>query len=255
MKKSLLLILAVFAFTYANAQGFRLGVKGGGNYSSLSGKDKDFAGIYIDDKAYFGQADYKFGYHVGLTSLYEFDDFWGIKIDALYTTKGFQIEDKRGDTSPDNLGGTTEFQVKRDLNYISVPILLNINAGGLFFELGPEVAYLTNSNSEIKTKRFKPNGDKLGDSDKTETISAKGDLSSFDFGYVAGLGYMADMGLGIGLRYNGGFKSIYDTKDMKNPNIRNSNFTLSLFYMFGGGGHGHGYASGGNTTKVKYKSE
>ncbi|KAA9324977.1 porin family protein [Adhaeribacter soli] len=250
MKKSLLLILAVFAFTYANAQGFRLGVKGGGNYSSLSGEDQDFAGIYTDDNVYFGDADYKFGYHFGLTSLYEIDDFWGIKIDALYTTKGFQIKDKQADLSSDNMGGTTEFEVKRSLNYISVPILLNINAGGLFFELGPEVAYLTNSNSEVKTKRFKPNGDKLGDSDKTESISAKGDLASFDFGYVAGLGYMSDMGLGIGLRYNGGFKSIYDTKGTEEPNIRNNNITVSLFYMFGGGGNG-----GGGSTKVKYKTE
>jgi hypothetical protein len=232
MKKSLLLILAVFSFTFANAQGFKIGIKGGGNYSSLGGSDKDKVGVYIKGDQYTGDAKYKYGYHMGLTSLYEIDDFWGIKIDALYTTKGFQVQQTTA------VGvNTLKTEVKRSLNYLSLPVLLNINAGGLYFEVGPEVAYMTNTTSEIRRTLKDPQGDQVGNTDKDETSTSKEDLSSVDFGYVAGLGYMSDMGLGLGLRYNGGLGSIYDTKNVDHTdevNAKNSNFTVSLFYMFGG---------------------
>lgn len=223
MKKSLLLLLAVFSFTFANAQGFKFGVKGGGNYSSFSGGDKDA----------FGEPDWKFGYHLGLTSLYELDSdgFLGIKPELYYITKGFQVN---GEIDLTSLGGTrTEFESKRNLGYISLPILLNINAGGLFFELGPEFAYMVNSINEQKTSEYSKNGDKIGQT-KEEKVTSKEDLSSFDFGYVAGLGYMSDMGLSIGLRYNGGLMGIIDTKDSDNEKgIKNSVFMVSVGYMFG----------------------
>ena|SRR5688572_4857409 len=239
MKKSLLLILAVFSFTFANAQGFKFGVKGGGNYSSLGGSDKDKVGVYIENNHWTGDAEYKYGYHMGLTSLLTFDadDFLGLRIDALYTTKGFQV-DQTATSTINGVSTTSETQVKRSLNYISLPILLNINTGGLYFELGPEVAYMTNTTSEIKRSFTNNNtGDKTDESIKDEYNTSKEDLGSIDFGYIAGLGFQSDMGLGIGLRYNGGLVSVFDTKNVNSSqevNAKNSSFTVSLFYMFGG---------------------
>lgn len=222
MKKALLLFAAIFAFTFANAQGFKFGVKGGVNYSTVSG----------GDKGTFGDPDYKTSYHFGVVGLYELDSdgFLGIKPELLYTSKGYQLNNKF-----DLMGDTYDIENKTNLNYISLPILLNINAGGLFFELGPEVSYLAAVTSEVKTDHRDANGNKIGDG-KTEKYTDKDELglASMDFGYVAGLGYQSDMGLGIGLRYNGGLKSIFDTKDSEEPNVKNSNFMLSLSYMFGG---------------------
>lgn len=238
MKKSLLLILAVFSFTFANAQGFKFGVKGGGNYSSLGGSDKDKVGVYIENNHWTGDAKYKYGYHMGLTSLLGFGDdgFLGLRTDLLYTTKGFQV-DQTATTTINGASVTSETQVKRSLNYISLPILLNINAGGLYFELGPEVAYMTNTTSEIKRSFTDANGNKTDEPIKDEYTTSKEDLGSVDFGYVAGLGFQSDMGLGFGIRYNGGLVSIFDTKNVNSSqevNAKNSSFTASLFYMFGG---------------------
>ena len=224
MKKSLLLILAVFSFTFAQAQGFKFGVKGGGNYSSFTGGDKDN----------FGEPDYKFGYHIGLTSLLELDSdgFLGIKPELYYITKGFQVNSEIPATA---LTNRYEIESKRSLGYFSLPILLNINTGGLFFELGPEFAYMATSLNEVKTSEYGSTGDKVGQT-KEEEQTSKEDLSSFDFGYIAGLGYQSDMGLGIGLRYNGGLMGIVDTKDSDSEKgIKNSVFMVSLSYMFGGG--------------------
>jgi len=223
MKKALLLIVAVLAFNFAHAQGLRFGVKGGGNYSSFSGGDKDV----------FGDPDWKFGYHLGVSALYELDSdgFLGIKPELYYITKGYQLNAEFDLTG---IGGNrSEMESKRNLGYFSLPILLNINAGGLFFELGPEVAYMVNSINEVKTSEYSANGDKVGQT-KDEKVTSKEDLSSIDFGYVAGLGYMSDAGFSIGLRYNGGLVGIIDTKDTEEKNIKNSVFMVSVGYMFGG---------------------
>jgi hypothetical protein len=222
MKKSLLLIVALFAFTFANAQGFKFGAKAGVNYSSISGGEKE---------TIFGDPDYKTSYHFGLMGLYGFGDdgFIGIKPELLYTSKGYQLNDK----FDNELGGTTDLEIKTNLNYISLPILLNINAGGLFFELGPEFAYLAAATGETKVDKRDSNGNKVND-DKDEFVIDENAYAGFDFGYVAGIGYQSDMGLGIGLRYNGGAKSIFDTKDTEDVNVKNSNFMLSINYLFGG---------------------
>ncbi len=225
MKKSLLLILALFTFTFANAQGFKFGVKGGGNYSSFSGGDKDN----------FGEPDWKFGYHIGLTSLYELDSdgFLGIKPELYYITKGFQVNTEIP-RSAATANMRSEIQQKRTLGYFSLPILLNINAGGLFFELGPEFAYNVNSLSETKTTVWDANDNKIVDN-KEEEQTSKEDISSFDMGYIAGLGYMSDMGLSFGVRYNGGLMGIVDkTPNGSDPGVKNSVFMVSLGYMFGG---------------------
>ncbi|HSI90486.1 MAG TPA: porin family protein [Adhaeribacter sp.] len=238
MKKSLLLILAVFAFTYANAQGFRIGVKGGGNYSGLNGADSDQAELYYGNQRFAGEAKYKYGYHIGLTTLYEFDDFWGIKTDVLYTTKGFQIEGSTSSTDPGNPGGTVNQETKRTFNYFSVPVLLHINTGNLFFEFGPEISYMAASHGEIKRDEKRANGETIDNSKfKEEKQISKEDLSSTDVGMAFGLGYMTDGGLGIGLRYSTGFTSIYpdDKAGPEEPIVKNSTFMLSLSYMFGGG--------------------
>jgi hypothetical protein len=221
MKKSLLLILALFSFTLANAQGFKFGLKGGWNYSNVTGGDKE---------AYLGDPDYKNSYHVGAVFLYEINDMVGIKPEVLYTSKGFQLNDKFTNA----MNGTTDAEIKTNLNYISVPVLLNIDAGGLYFEFGPEVAFLTGVTGENKVDAKDDKDQKIVDS-KIEYIINEDSYSSFDFGYAAGLGYVSNMGLGLGLRYNGGFKSIYEINDDNEPNVKNSTFTLSLIYMFGAG--------------------
>lgn len=224
MKKVFLLALTIFAFNFANAQGFKFGVKGGVNYSTVSGGEKE---------TIFGDPDYKTSYHLGVVGQYDLDadGFLSIKPELLYTSKGFQLNDKSDMPG----GGSMDLEIKTNMNYISLPILLNINAGGLFFELGPEVAYMAAVTSETKTEIRDANGNKVVD-DKTEKSTDKDEmgLASMDFGYVAGLGYQSEMGLGIGLRYNGGLKSIFDSKDMEDINVKNSVFMLSLSYMFGG---------------------
>lgn len=229
MKKALLLIVAVFAFSFANAQGFKFGVKGGVNLSTFTGGDKE---------SIFGDPDYKTSYHFGIIPGYQFDDFWGIKPEILYSSKGYQLTYTLPTSNVNVPGGTDHYNEKTNLNYISVPLLLNINAGPVYFELGPEFAYMLAVTQELKIETRNANDDKVGES-KDEEHTEKDDLgvNSFDFGYVAGIGVNLPAGFGLGARYNGGFMSIFDIKDPTNGddiNVKNSTFMFSLNYTFGG---------------------
>ncbi|WP_262920537.1 PorT family protein [Hymenobacter sp. 5516J-16] len=116
-----------------------------------------------------------------------------------------------------------------------MPVLLKVNAGGLILEAGPQYSYLLSANDETKVTRTRqPNG--------TPTVAEaenKKDVSGFkrsELGYVAGVGYQADNGLSLNLRYTGAFSDFvksdngnYFNGDL--ANARHSAFQLSLGYL------------------------
>lgn len=197
--KKVLLSLAVLAgaVSAAHAQeGIRFGVKAGGSLTTLSGKD-------VEDISS------KFGFHAGAVANFGINDMFSVQPELLYSQKGAQDKDNS--------------KVKLKLNYVDVPVLLRLNADGLFFEAGPQVGFLLAAKG----------------TDGTNSLDIKEGYKSVDFGYAAGLGYqMPDGGIGVGLRYNGGFANVpkditfgSTTTEIK---ARNSAFQLYLSYMFGG---------------------
>ena len=91
--------------------------------------------------------------------------------------------------------------------------MVKVNAGGLFFEAGPQLGILASA--------------------KSVDEDIKDNLNTIDFGYVAGLGYQLETGPMIGLRYNGGISNIVKDGD-DSDKLRNSAFQLYVGYTFGG---------------------
>lgn len=243
MKKFAALSLAlVSAASVAHAQdagGFRIGLKAGATYSNISGKNvSQITGPnYSTDLG-----DYKLGYNagVGLSIPLSSDGFFSFAPELLYNRKGYEIKS----TQTTGLGAgisKVESEQQRVLHYLDVPLLARINADGLFFELGPQVSYLFGSKNKQQTTTKYTNGDK----DKVEDNSGfldytgvsrdkayKSDLAQFDISGVAGIGYMTDGGLSLGLRYARGFNSLIDTKNTDNePKAFNNAFTLQVGYL------------------------
>lgn len=191
MKKLILSLgLLMSVATAASAQEIRFGVKAGANYSSVTADETD--GI-----------ESKIGLQAGLLANFALSDLISIQPEVLYSQKGLQSEADSDD--------------KLKLNYIDVPLLVKVNAGGLFFEGGPQVGFLA--------------GAKITDGNEDRDI--KDLYNTVDFGYVAGLGYQLESGPMIGLRYNGGISNINEGD--ANPNkIRNSVFQLYAGFLFGG---------------------
>ncbi|GAB2789966.1 opacity protein-like surface antigen [Hymenobacter luteus] len=243
MKKLAALSLAlVSAASVAQAQdagGFRIGVKVGGTYSNISGDNvSQITGAnYSTDLG-----DYKLGYNagIGLSIPLSSDGFFSFAPELLYNRKGYEIQSKQTTGLATGVS-SVEIEQKRVLHYLDVPLLAKINAGGLFFELGPQVSYLFGSKNKQQTTTKYANGQK----DKVDADSGfrdytgvsrddayKSDLAQFDISGVAGVGYMTDGGISLGLRYARGFNSLIDSKDQDNePKAFNNAFTLQLGYL------------------------
>jgi len=215
MKKIALLMILGLSISFAHAQA-KFGVKVGANYSNLSGD-------LTDEDA--NQS--KVGFLAGITANFPLssDNFVSIQPELLYSQKGYQFQ--KDEVTIDN--ARYEFKGKRNFNYLDLPVLVKINAGPIFFEAGPQFSYLlgVRDNREVT---LIGSGIDSKEWDKIE----KDNLSELEVGYVAGLGFQAPMGIGVGLRYNGSVNALAKEDQDELVNARHSVFQLQLSYMLGG---------------------
>lgn len=197
MKKLILgLGLALIAGA-ASAQS--LGVKAGLNYTTLTGDD---ANGY----------EYRPSYTAGITMRNGINEMIGLQTELLYTSKGAKA----------SLG---DIERRLRLNYLDIPVLLSLQVSGIYFEAGPQVSFLLKGKeiAEVSTAN--------------STTTNKTDITDYpypiDFGYAAGVGFRAQSGFGLGLRYNGGLKKVFDEKILEGKDLRNSSFQLTLSYTTG----------------------
>ncbi|MBC5994423.1 porin family protein [Pontibacter cellulosilyticus] len=199
--KRLLLFIA-FAFLSYSGFGQQLGVKAGAAYANFKGKDAD-------------NYNYRLGYSAGVMLQQHITDLIGVQVEALYTSKGAKIE---------ATSGSNEINDIYRLNYVDVPVLLHLSAGGMFIDLGPQASFIA------KARQIR----EVNTSNTTTTVET--DITdnpyTVDFGYVAGLGFRAANNIGIELRYNGGLKKIDDEGPLVGRERRNSSFNLMLSYLF-----------------------
>ncbi|MDX5347408.1 MAG: PorT family protein [Hymenobacteraceae bacterium] len=218
MKKILLVAVLFMATVCAQAQsGLGIGLRGGLNYANATGDGAD------------DNSEYKFGAHAGLTFHYDLSEMVGLKLETIYSNKGYKYEsDVRSN------GIDVETDINTALSYIDVPLLANVKAGPLFFEVGPQLSFLITGKDKFKQKTRDSNGNEVaGFPDRDEERDIEDLYENVDFGYAAGLGWMSDAGFGVGLRYNGGIKSFTKSSSGNNDKWRHSVFQLSLMYRFG----------------------
>jgi hypothetical protein len=214
MKKIALLLFAGLSFSVAQAQ-VQYGLKAGVNYSNIAG-DLNDQDIYQN----------KLGFVGGITTNFPLssDGFLSLAPELLYSAKGYQYQDE------EFMVGADKWKRKGDIsfNYIDLPVLLKVNAGGLFFEGGPVASYLLDIKDKTELK--------INEQDQEDTrIISKGNASDFEIGYAAGVGYKAPMGVSLNLRYNGSINALADENDGGDlTNGRHSLFQFTLGYLLGG---------------------
>lgn len=191
------LTAATAAFSSAQVQAVRFGVRAGANLSNLAGN--------LPNQNTYGN---KFGFVGGVTANFGFgsERFISLQPEVLYSQKGFQNKPSEYNATILGYGYTLkrEGNVNVNLNYIDVPVLVKINAGGFVIEAGPQYSYLLNANNKTTTTQtVQPNG-----TPQTSEATNQTDASSLrrsELGYVAGSGFQADNGVGLSLRYSGSF--------------------------------------------------
>ena len=198
--KKVILSLALLAgvTSAAQAQSTRFGVKGGVGLASVTGD----AGSGANKKnLVVAQA--------GVMADFGFSDLLSFHPELLYSQKGVRVE-----------SGSLYAQSR--LSYLDLPLLLRVNADGLFFEAGPQVGFLIGQKSENNI---------FG---TTVTSTSTTGTRKVDVGYIAGVGYQLSSGLEFGVRYNGGISDLSDSNNSGSDKTRNSVFQFQVGYLFGG---------------------
>ena len=215
-------LLATATAFSAQAQTPRFGFRAGANYSNLAGNIQN-QDTYNNKIGFLG------GVIVNIPVIE--DGFFSVQPEILYSQKGFENKP----TQYTGLLGKQQREGQVNYNYLDVPVLLKVKASGLIFEAGPQYSYLLSANNQTKTTTTPA----LGGTPTTSETQNKTDVSGLnrnELGYLAGVGYEAENGLSLSLRYTGAFSDFvksdntaYFNGDLKNA--RHSAFQLSLGYL------------------------
>jgi hypothetical protein len=213
MKKIICLFIAGMSLCCAQAQSLKVGFKGGVNYSNMAGNLQD-ENLYSN----------KFAFHGGIgTQLNLLGDLLSVNPELLYSQKGYNYLDQEVMIN----GIEHENKGKRNYSYVDLPLLLKVKASGFFVEAGPQIGYLVG----IQDKK-EQSVNNIEDKD-VEWLSKDG-LAEWEAGYVAGLGFQANNGLSLGLRYNGRINSLVKQDADRNwTNARHSVVQLQLGFLLG----------------------
>ena len=125
MKKIIVFLLIVVTFSaVTNAQTVHVGAKAGANLGKIDGQSfKD---------------GYELGYQLGGYLSIDFNKNWGIQPEVLFSQTNTKIDSTYKAIYQD-------IPNKAHLDYLSIPILLRINAGKLLtFNVGPQYSILMN---------------------------------------------------------------------------------------------------------------
>ena len=178
MKKIILVAAGIIVSMAGFAQGFHLGVQGGANFSKIQGQS------YSNG--------YNLGYQLGGFAEIDFSKGFGIQPEVLFNQTNTKVTNNQSDV----INGLTSGE-KINLNYLSIPVLLRINAGKLItFNVGPQYSILLNTH-------------------KPTLQNASDAFKNGDFALVAG----AQVNLGslkVYGRYNIGLSNVSDIQNSDN---------------------------------------
>ncbi len=132
MKKLFFAAACLLAGTFANAQSFHFGLKAGPNLGKISGQS-------------FKEG-FEWGYQAGAWATLDLSDKIGIQPEVIFS----QTNTKTVSSAYAQIGNILKPDFKAHLNYLSLPILLNINTSDLVtFQLGPQFSINTSKGSDI----------------------------------------------------------------------------------------------------------
>ncbi len=135
MKKILFPVLAMLFFvTASSAQTFHLGAKAGANLGKINGKS-------FDDG-------FDLGYQLGAFMELDFSKTLGIQPELLFSQSNTRV-DSGFSAIYGNIDNAV-FGEKVALNYLSIPVLLRINASKLLtLHVGPQFSVITNKDNTL----------------------------------------------------------------------------------------------------------
>jgi len=197
--------------------------------------------MYVD-----GKLENRMGMHAGFQINSEINDYFWLKHEFLFSTKGFSFTGTKHLRGVDEATGDTVWQeeANTELRYRSYhvdifPVSLAAHYEGLQLFVGPMVSvmlasnWIEKSNSLVTTPGTQDFG-YISKVNSVEPVSSDRTLGIIDYGFVAGFEYELPFGLNAGIRYVQGFASVLETPEGEaRTNAFNKDIRISLGYTFG----------------------
>jgi hypothetical protein len=205
MKKCLILLFILTAFTSLSLAQMQIGPKAGLNLANLSGDDVE-------------NTDSKTGFAGGVFFMYQFSKMFAIQPEAYYTMKGATQKETIEDISID---------ITYTLDYIEVPLLFKllipIEGSSIHPAIfaGPAIGF--NTTAKVKAEAEGQSAEQ----------DFKDNTKSTDFGLVFGGGLGFPVGkneLGFDVRYILGLSTIDDTAD--EADVKNGVINFNVYFGF-----------------------
>ena len=201
---ALALLISASQLTFSQEKNdFKLGIKGGVNFSNINTSNTS------ENKALTGV-------NFGLFTKLPITRSFAIQPEIYFTTKGSELTYQNV-----FVDGTAQF----DLNYIEVPVLLVFKIANNFnFQVGPYASYLLNANvKNVSDVNY-----------NFEDNINSGDFKKFDTGVAAGIEFEGKS-LSLGVRYNFGLVTVGEEKTYLGTNYvfpdgKNSVLNVYLSY-------------------------
>lgn len=183
--KKVILVAAIAAFGFAAQAQTTYGPKAGVNISSLRGDDADGLKSLV-------------GFHFGGFVNLPIAESLQVQPEVLFST-----------------GGAKEGDVKLNMSYISIPVMVKYaTTSGFFGEVGPQIGFLMSAKAKSGS----------------ESEDIKEYFKKTDFGAAIGLGYEHTSGFGGNVRYTLGLSNIGEAEG---SDMKTGIFAIGLFYKLG----------------------
>jgi hypothetical protein len=156
-------------------------------------------------------AGFKLGLHVGGFVKLKLGESLAFQPELLYSVKGEA-----------NVNNNSTSSEKLALNYLDIPLLLNVGGSkGVHFLIGAQPSFLLSAKEKIKSG---------GNTTKTDVKSS---INGFDIAPVIGIGYQAEGGFSFDFRTSYGIPDIIANNSSGNSQ-HNLNLQLTFGYTIGG---------------------
>jgi len=199
----------------------RFGIKAGGNAASFNDQD-----VSLNNQ--------KLGFHAGVLVNIPLSKKFALQPEVLYNQLGAKSVISSSEVTTGATTVKTREDVSSTLNYISVPLMLQMRPTEKFYiEAGPEFSYFINGkNKGQRTIESTTGGVTTTETSSTSEDINKDDIKKFNVGLGLGLGYDFTHNFGINARYVNSLTNI-DANPVKGEDaITNRVFQLGLNYKF-----------------------
>ncbi|WP_114777404.1 porin family protein [Botryobacter ruber] len=189
MKKAILLLFILMSpVLAANAQVLRVGAKAGGGVTNATGDDIPSRRVNTNASL-----------HAGFLLNYDFVSAVAVQPELLFVKKGFTYDGYE-------VSDTESFSGDVRLNYLELPVMVQLRKGALFVEAGPYIAYLLSVGSDVN----RIDRSTAGSTDPVvlgQQHYDRSNFNSFDYGYGIGAGILLTNGFLLSARHTGGFRT------------------------------------------------